>query len=76
MFEEKYIELLLKRCLRFTKKTPLFINYNKVNKYFVENVVNYAENSGLTDIYLKEVDLNYEHDLLNSLTIKIVCDII
>lgn len=70
MFEEKYIELLLKRCLRVTKKTPLFINYNKVNKDFVKKVVNYAENIGLTDIYLKEVDLNYEHDLLNSLNIN------
>jgi len=68
MFEEKYIELLLKRCLK-VESQPLFINYNKVIKPFVEKVVKYANILGVTDIYLDERDLHKEHSLLQELSI-------
>jgi len=66
--EEKYIKLLLKRCLQLNKKNPLFINYNKVNKDFVDKTVDFAKKLGINDIYLDEKDSNYEHDLLNKLS--------
>ena len=53
MIEEKYIKLLLERCLKIEKGKPLFISYNKVIKPFVKKVVNYANNIGITDIYLE-----------------------
>lgn len=64
MFEEKYIKLLLEGCLKVNSETPLFVNYIKYNKPFVKKVVKYAEQLGLKDIYLKEKDPRYEHDLL------------
>ncbi|MBE6157036.1 MAG: aminopeptidase [Firmicutes bacterium] len=70
MFEEKYIELLLERCLRLEKGTPLFINYNKVIKAFVSKIVKHAKKLGITDIYLDERDLNAEHELLLNLNVN------
>jgi len=69
MIEEKYIELLLKRCLKVDKNDPLFISYNKLNKDFVDKVIKYAEDLGIKDIYLDEEDSYYIHDLLNELEI-------
>lgn len=68
MFEEKYIELLLKGCLKLENQ-PLFINYNSVIKDFVNKVVKYAKKIGISDIYLDERDLNKEHDLLLNLNV-------
>ena len=64
----KYIELILKKCLWFNNKS-LLINYNKLNKDFVLKLVDYAENMGIDDIYLEEVDYYYKHDLLKNSTI-------
>ena len=36
--ENKYISLLLERCLSFKKSKSLFISYDKVNKEFVEKL--------------------------------------
>lgn len=64
MIQEKYIELLLKRCLRIDECKSLFINYNSINKDFVEKVVDCAKQNGIEDIYLDEIDSNYIHDVL------------
>lgn len=64
MIQEKYIELLLKRCLIVDECNALFINYNKINKDFVDSVVKYAKELGVEDIYLDEDDSNYIHDVL------------
>lgn len=69
MYEEKYIKLLLERCLKINKEIPLFINYDKINKSFVKKVVKYAKKIGLTDIYLKEKDLEHEHEILQNANI-------
>ena len=54
--ENKYIKLLLTKCLNFNKSSSLFINYNKVNKSFVTKVVKFAKEIGVIDIYLDEED--------------------
>lgn len=66
MLEEKYIELLLSRCLKLDNQ-PLFINYNKLNKNFVKKIVKFANNLGITDIYLDERDLHRERSLIESI---------
>ena len=63
MFEEKYIELILKRCLKIEGQ-PLFINYNKINKNFVKKIEKYAKSIGVCDIYLDERDLNKEREVI------------
>lgn len=60
----KYIELLLKRCLKLEKSSSLLISYNVVNKDFVNKVVEYAKELGVEDIYLDEEDSQQIHDLL------------
>ncbi len=67
---DKYIELLLKRCLMLKKNTPLFISYNKITEEFVQKVVVYANNMGIKDIYLDGKDSYYIHDILKKSTLK------
>jgi len=68
--EEKYIELLLKRCLKIEDSKALFISYNVINKDFVEKIVKYARNLGIEDIYLDEEDSNHIHDLLKNIKLE------
>lgn len=65
--EDKYIELLLKRCLNFDKSKSLFINYDLVNIEFVNKVVEFAKKMGINDIYLDEEDINKEHEILSKI---------
>lgn len=62
--QDKYIKLLLNKCLNIDNCKSLFISYNKLNKDFVDKVVSYVKNIGINDIYLNEIDSFYEHDLL------------
>lgn len=68
--QEKYIELLLKRCLCVDESTPLFVHYNKLNKDFANKLVEYAEKLGISDIYLEEEDSDKIHDMLNQLRLE------
>jgi len=70
MIQEKYVELLLKRCLKVEESEALFISYNKVNKDFVDKVVEYANKLGVEDIYLDESDSQYLHDILEKININ------
>lgn len=67
--DNKYIDLLLKRCLNFDKSKSLLISYNKLNKDFVDEIVNEAHNMGIDDIYREEIDEYYKHDLLKKLSL-------
>ena len=67
--DNKYIELLLKRCLNFEKSNSLLISYNKLNKEFVNEIVIKAREMGIDDIYLEEIDEYYKHDLLAKLSL-------
>lgn len=68
--ENKYIDLLLKKCLKFEKSKSLFISYDKVNKSFVEKVIEKAKEMGINDIGLDEEDINVTHDKLSKLTVE------
>ena len=65
----KYIELLVDKCLWFNESKCLYINYNKLNKEFVDKLCDYAKSKGIIDIYLEEIDYYYKRDLLNKSTL-------
>ncbi|MBR1376726.1 MAG: aminopeptidase [Bacilli bacterium] len=73
--EEKYIDLLLQRCLNFDNSKILFINYDVVNKGFVDKVIKRAKELGVEEIVLDESDINVTRDkLLNESDEKIKND--
>ena len=67
--EEKYIDLLLNKCVDFTSGI-LFIHYNKEIKEFVDRIEEKAKILGMTEIYREEFDPNYNHDILLNSTIS------
>lgn len=68
--ENKYIELLLTKCLNFKKSKSLFISYNKVNKEFVEKTIEFAKKLGVEDIYIDEEDNDVKHEKLKKESIE------
>lgn len=67
--ENKYIELLLKRCINFEKSKSLFINY-QVESEFIEKVVDKAKEMGIEDIYLSFEDTYKEHEILSHISLE------
>ena len=67
ILEEKYIDLLLKRCVNFDKSKSLLIGFDKVNRDFVDKLVARAKELGVTDIYLDEEDINEKKNILMSI---------
>lgn len=70
ILEDKYIELLLKKCINFNNSKSLFINYDKVNKAFVEKVIRRAKEMGVYDIGIDEEDIFELRDKLNSISLE------
>ena len=70
ILEDKYIELLLKRCLNFDKSKSLFISYDVINKKFVEKVIKRAKEMGINDIGIDEEDINITHEKLKNIDIN------
>lgn len=68
--ENKYIELLLKKCINFNKSKSLFINYDKVNKDFITKVIDKANEMGIYDIEIDEEDIYTTHDKLKTESIE------
>ena len=68
--KEKYIKLLLEKCINFDKSKSLFINYDIINQDFVDSLVEYAKHIGVEDIYLDKHNLYEEHDLLNKINLE------
>ena len=66
--EEKYIELLLKRCINFNHSKSLFICYS-IESDFIYNVVQKAKEMGITDIYLHNDNLQNKHDVLSQISV-------
>ena len=54
--ENKYVNLLINRCLSFKNGNSLFINYYSDNDAFVEKIVTSAKSRGIEDIYLDRND--------------------
>ena len=59
--ENKYVNLLIDRCLSFKKSKSLFINYYSDNDAFVEKLVIAAKSRGIEDIYLDRNDKEERH---------------
>lgn len=69
MLEEKYIDLLLKRCINFKKSSSLFISYKMDNRDFVNKLVDKAYKMGVDDIYLEEENIYVKHDTLKNINV-------
>ena len=69
MLEEKYIDLLLKRCINFKKSSSLFISYKMDNRDFVNKLVDKAYKMGVDDIYLEEENIYVRHDILKNINV-------
>ncbi len=68
--EEKYIDLLLKKCLNLNLSKILFVNYDIVNKDFIIKLVKRAKELGVKQIYLDENDIYKEHDILSDIELS------
>lgn len=65
--EEKYIELLLEKCVDKENKI-LFIHYRKEIAPFIQELIKRAKEKGIEEIYLDEEDIDKTHDLLKKST--------
>ena len=67
--ENKYIKLLLEKCVNFENSKALFINYDKVNKDFINKLIIEAKKMGVTDIMVDENDIFLLHDKLKNMSV-------
>ena len=58
MLEEKYIDLLLNKCLSFKKSKSLFINYNELTYDFALKLKDYANKLGISFLICFSLLLN------------------
>ena len=68
--EDKYIDLLLKRCINFDKSKILFINYNTINQDFIDKIVIKAKKMEIEEIYLDGDDSYERRDKLSHISIE------
>lgn len=68
--EEKYIKLLLEKCINFDNSESLLINYDIINQDFVDKIVEYAKKIGVTDIYLDKNNIKEEHHILKNISLE------
>ncbi len=54
--ENKYIDLLVTKCMNFQKTKSVLINYYVENKDFIDKLVERLKEMGISDIYLDEED--------------------
>lgn len=52
--EDKYIDLLINKCMNFENTKSALINYYVENKDFINKLVKKLKEKGITDIYLDE----------------------
>ena len=67
--EEKYINLLLNKCVDFTSGI-LFITYNKEISNFIDKLCVKAKTLGIKDIYKEEIDPYETHEILKNSTLE------
>lgn len=66
--DDKYIELLIKRCTTINKIPILFISYNKEIQPFIDKIIEKVKKLGVEDIYLECNDKKMIHDALLHMT--------
>ncbi len=67
--EDKYIDLLLKRCVNFNHSKSLFINY-QIKTTFIDKIVKKAKEMGVKDIYLNYEDISKKHKILKAISLE------
>lgn len=67
--EDKYIELLLKKCLNFNNSKILFLSY-MIKNDFIDRVVEKAKEMGVEEVYLYDDSLFKKHDILSSISLE------
>ncbi len=67
--ENKYIDLLLKRCVNFNHSKALLISYQPDNITFVNKLVNKAREYGVMDIYLYNENIYEKHEILKQISV-------
>ncbi len=67
---EKYIDLLLKKCLKIKSGQPLLIYYDKENQYIINKIKEKAKSYGVDDVYEDCVDSYKNHEVLKSIDIN------
>lgn len=67
--EEKYIKLLIDRCLSFAKSKILFISYDVANQDFIDKLQRYAIDKGI-EVYLQKNDIYQKHDILKKIKLE------
>lgn len=68
--EEKYIDLLLKKCVKIDTTNSLFINYDIINQNLIDKLVVMAKELGVKEIYLDKNDIYEEHNILKHITLS------
>lgn len=68
--EDKYINLLLTKCIDINTSKILFINYDKEVKEFVDKLSEEAKKRGIEEIYLDEIDIDERHEILKNNTLE------
>lgn len=68
--KEKYIELLLKKCINFNNSKSLFISYEAENIDFVSKLVVKAKEVGINDIYLYRENTLKKHEILKDISFE------
>ena len=74
--KEKYINLLINKCMDLERSKVVFISYNKEIKSFIDLLVNKLNCLGVNDIYRDEVDEQEKHQILKDISIEDIstCD--
>ena len=47
--ENKYIDLLVSRCINFNKSKSLLISYNKINEDIIKKIVDKVKSFGINE---------------------------
>ena len=68
--DEKYIELLLKKCTKIKTNQSLLIHYSKEIYPFIKKIIQKVKELKIEDIYLDEFDIYKDHEFLKEHTEK------
>lgn len=68
--DEKYIELLLTKCIDLNKSKILFICYDVEIESFIEKIIKKAKEIGIKEIYLDKMNLEEDCNILKKYTIQ------
>lgn len=68
--QNKYINLLLDKCISLEKSKILFIHYNEEIEDFIKSLTKQAKKLGVEEIYLDKININQDYEILKTHTIK------